>query len=179
MLMARNIEIKASVPDLARIRAKAASLAAGPGQTIEQSDVFFVVPRGRLKVREFADGSGELLAYDRADEAGPKESDYVRVACPDARALVEALSRALPARGTVAKRRELFLAGRTRIHLDQVEDLGAFVELEVVLAEDERIENGVREAHELLRALGIPESALIAGAYIDLLEGQRPAKGLS
>ncbi len=178
MLMARNVEIKARVADLAAIRSRAIALATEPARIIEQMDVFFVVPRGRLKVRSFPDGTGELIAYDRADRPDPKESAFTRVVCSDARALVEGLSRVLRSRGTVVKRRELIMAGRTRIHLDAVERLGSFVELEVVLAEGETVENGAREAHELLDALGIPSAALIAGAYIDLLERLPPAGGV-
>jgi adenylate cyclase class IV len=69
----------------------------------------------------------------------------------------------------VRKRRTLFLAGRTRIHLDRVEELGDFLELEVVLDESEPAEGGVEEAHRLMDALGIDLSRLVAGAYVDLL----------
>ncbi|MGH9146542.1 MAG: class IV adenylate cyclase [Vicinamibacterales bacterium] len=168
--MARNIEIKARVPDLATFRAKAASLASGSKQIINQTDTFFVVSRGRLKVREFSDGSGELISYERANQQGPKESIYTRVACQDARALLQALSSVLPVRGIVAKEREVFLVGRTRVHLDRVENLGYFVELEVVLAPGEPAEQGDQEAHDLLQSLEIPDRALVAEAYIDLLE---------
>jgi len=168
--MARNIEIKARIPDLATIRAKAAALASGPMEIIDQIDTFFVVSQGRLKVRAFSDGSGELISYERTNQQGPKESVYTRVACEDARMLSQALSSVLFVRGIVAKRREVLLIGRTRVHLDRVEDLGCFVELEVVLAAGESVEQGHREAHELLRSLEIPERALVAEAYIDLLE---------
>ncbi len=170
--MARNIEIKAAVSDLAAIRSKALSLGAAPAETIHQTDVFFVVPRGRLKVREFSDGSGELIAYERADREEPKVSTYERVVCPDARALSDTLAAALPICGKVVKRREVLLVGRTRVHLDQVEHLGSFVELEVVMAPDDLVEDGVGEARELLQALGIPQDALVAEAYIDLQEAK-------
>ncbi len=175
--MARNVEIKARVTDLAAVRSRAIALATEPLRNIKQTDVFFVVPHGRLKVREFRDGTGELISYDRADRPGPKASDYTRVVCPDARSLSRALGRVLPERGTVVKRRELLLVGRTRVHLDKVEHLGSFVELEVVLAEGEPVEDGIREADELLDALGIPQSALVPGAYIDLLEKLRATDG--
>jgi predicted adenylyl cyclase CyaB len=168
--MASNIEIKAAVPDLAPIRARAAALASGPAQILEQTDTFFVVPRNRLKVRAFPDGSGELIAYDRPDRSGPKESVYSKVSCGDAPGLVEALGRALPVRGVVSKRREVLLVGRTRVHLDEVRNLGTFVELEVVLEAGEPVERGEREARALLQALHIPESALVSDAYIDMLE---------
>lgn len=172
--MARNIEIKASVPDLARVRSRVSAVATSPVEFIEQTDTFFVPggDRGRLKVREFADGSGELIAYSRPDQTGPKTSTYLRSPCQDASLLVAALAAALPIRAVVRKRRELWLVGRTRVHLDEVERLGTFVELEVVLADDESTEVGDREAHALLALLDISPSALIAVAYVDLLEGR-------
>jgi len=167
--LARNVEIKARVQDLARVRAKVATLATGP-EIVNQTDTFFIVPQGRLKVRAFPDGSGELISYQRDNRPGPKESVYTRVACRDAPALVGALGSVLVVRGVVTKRREVFLAGRTRVHLDEVERLGDFVELEVVLAQDDDVEGGEREAHALLRSLEIPVTALVSEAYIDLLE---------
>ncbi len=168
--MARNIEVKARTGELAAVRARGAALPSGPAEIIDQIDTFFTVPSGRLKVRQFADGTGELIAYERPGRPGPKASTYTRVVCPDAQQLVQALGAVLPVRGRVVKRRELLLAGRTRIHLDQVEHLGSFVELEVVLREDENAAAGEREARELLDALGIPFDALVSEAYIDLLE---------
>ena len=68
--------------------------------------------------------------------------------------------------------RTFFLAGRTRIHLDRVENLGDFLELEVVMADGEATEIGVNVANDLLARLGIARSQLIEGAYVDLLEGR-------
>jgi predicted adenylyl cyclase CyaB len=168
--MARNIEIKAQVPDLDAVRARARSLALNPAEVLQQTDTVFAVSRGRLKVREFSDGTGELISYDRPDDRDPKESVYERYPCRNARALLETLAKALPVRGTVVKRREVFLVGRTRIHLDQVQTLGAFVELEVVLSDGESAEDGKHVARDLCRKLDIPETGLLAPAYIDLLE---------
>jgi adenylate cyclase class IV len=170
--MATNVEIKARVASLDSVRARAASLTSVRGETLTQTDTFFVVPHGRLKVREFPDGSGELIAYSRPDQPGPKESVYTRYACGDAMKLSATLALALTVRGAVVKRRELFLIGRTRVHLDEVEGLGCFVELEVVLREGEDVAQGRREADDLLRALEIPETDLVASAYIDLLAGR-------
>jgi predicted adenylyl cyclase CyaB len=168
--LARNIEIKAAVADPGAVRRLAASIASAPSQLIDQTDTFFIVPRGRLKVRQFADGTGELIAYDRADDAGPKTSNYSIVACSDASQLVEILSKCVPIRGRVVKRRELFLVDRTRVHLDEVEGLGCFVELEVVLKETEPIDAGTREAYDLMDRLGISRDWLVPDAYIDLIE---------
>jgi adenylate cyclase class IV len=166
----RNLEIKARVADLAALRQSVSTLAAAPGTVIEQADTFFVVPRGRLKVREFADGSGELIVYDRPDYAGPKESVYTRVPCANAAGLVRALGAVLPVRGQIRKRREAFIVGRTRVHLDQVERLGSFAELEVVLEDNEPAEAGKADAQALMRTLGFAPDVLVPGAYIDLLE---------
>ncbi len=172
--MGRNVEIKARVRDLAAVRSVAASLASRAGVVIEQADTFFVVPRGRLKIRELAGGSGELIAYERPDDAGPKASDYRLVGCADPAALARALAVVLPVRGHVRKRRELFIVGRTRVHLDEVEQLGSFVELEVVLDDDEPAAAGRLEAEALMKALSISAADLVSGAYIDLLESSHP-----
>jgi predicted adenylyl cyclase CyaB len=168
--VARNVEVKARVQSLDAIRRLVIALTSSPPELISQIDTFFAVPRGRLKVRQFADRSGELIAYDRADQAGPKASSYTVVSCADANALCAVLSRLLAVRGRVVKRRELFLVGRTRVHLDEVERLGSFVELEVVLRDGEPVEDGGTEARELMRRLQIAPECLVSTAYIDLLE---------
>lgn len=166
--MSRNVEIKARVADLAAVERHAAGLATGP-TVIHQDDTFFAGSRGRLKLRELADGSGQLIHYQRPDAAGPKVSDYVLSATLEPATLREALTRAYGVLGRVKKVRRLYMAGRTRIHLDQVEGLGSFVELEVVLREDEAADHGHREAQALMRSLGIGADDCVEGAYLDLL----------
>jgi adenylate cyclase class IV len=168
--MARNVEIKALVRELDAIRTRARSLASSPGEILQQTDTFFAVPSGRLKVREFPDGTGELISYQRPDRRGPRESVYARYPCENAQALSETLGKVLPVRGIVLKMREVFLVGRTRIHLDRVQNLGSFVELEVVLSDGESVEHAEHVALELLQKLEISETGLLAQAYIDLLE---------
>jgi predicted adenylyl cyclase CyaB len=84
--------------------------------------------------------------------------------------LREALSLAYGQAGCVRKHRTLYHVGRTRVQLDRVEELGHFLELEVVLSEGEQSASGVEEAHKLMVALGIAPTQLIEGAYVDLLE---------
>ena len=169
--MPRNVEIKARAADPGRLRALALALADGPPVVIEQTDTFFAAGSGRLKLRVFTDGAGELINYDRPDAAGPKTSRYGIAPVADGAAMLAVLSAALPVRGIVRKRRELLLCGRTRIHLDRVEGLGDFLELEVVLAEDENLAAGEAEAQELMARLGIAPGDLVTGAYVDLLGG--------
>ncbi|WKB51338.1 class IV adenylate cyclase [Eleftheria terrae] len=167
--MARNVEIKARVADLAALEQRVRPLAdQGPVQ-LQQDDTFFRNEAGRLKLREFADGQGELIFYRRADQAGPKCSHYEITRSAEPARLREVLAQALGVTGRVRKRRTLYLIGRTRVHLDEVEGLGSFLELEVVLADGEAEADGEACARDLLAALGIPPAALLAGAYVDLL----------
>ncbi|KNZ31829.1 MAG: adenylate cyclase [Methylibium sp. NZG] len=167
--MPRNIEIKARVADLPALQARVAALAQHGPELIEQDDTFFHCTHGRLKLRAFADGRGELIAYERPDATGPKTSSYLITPTADPDALRATLARSLGEVGRVRKQRVLFLVGRTRIHLDRVEGLGEFLELEVVLRDGEDDRAGVDEAHSLLKQLGVPACELQSGAYIDLL----------
>jgi predicted adenylyl cyclase CyaB len=167
--MPRNVEIKARVGDPLELAQRARQLAGADPEILTQHDVFFHCPNGRLKLRRFADGSGELIAYQRLDARGPKTSHYQVVPCADPEALGAALCAALGVLGEVRKTRRLWLVGRTRVHLDEVDGLGHFVELEVVLGADELATAGEREAARLMAALGIDRAALVAAAYLDLI----------
>ncbi|MBN2172071.1 MAG: class IV adenylate cyclase [Candidatus Krumholzibacteriota bacterium] len=166
--MGRNVEIKARARDAAALRERVAALATAGPETIAQHDTFYPCARGRLKLRRLA-GGGELIHYTRPDAAGPRASDYIVASCADPAALHQTLAGALGTLGDVRKRRELWRAGRTRIHLDAVEGLGDFLELEVALADGEGIDAGEREARRLMAALGVAESDLVPFAYLDLL----------
>lgn len=172
--MPRNIEIKVRVADLATVEARARDIAQAGPEHLRQHDTFFDAPHGRLKLREFHapldDGrTGELIFYQRADLPGLKTSHYRRVPVSESDALREALSAALGTRGEVRKARTVYLAERTRIHLDRVDGLGEFVELEVVLADNDSETGGHAEAERILDALGLREAERLPGAYLDLL----------
>ena len=168
--MPKNIEIKARLADFARTLELARQITGSKPEMIVQEDIFFHCSTGRLKLRVFADKSAELIAYQRDDQHGPKNSDYVITPVADADSMREALQRSLGERAIVRKRRRLFLSGRTRIHLDQVQGLGDFLELEVVMNPGEPAAQGVQEADELMAALEISPEALIEVAYVDLQE---------
>jgi adenylate cyclase class IV len=173
--MPRNIEIKARIASVEQLQPRAAALADQGPTEIAQDDRFYDCPNGRLKLRRFAADRGELIFYQRADEQGPKESFYLRSPTADPDGLHATLAAAWGERGRVVKQRTLYLAGRTRIHLDRVQGLGDFLELEVVLAEDEPADAGVREAHALMARLGVDPSQLVQGAYLDALDPRNPA----
>ena len=167
--MARNVEIKARIASVESLLPKAAPLATEGPFEIRQDDTFFRCESGRLKLRDFLDGSGELIFYRRAVRAGPKESFYIRSATSTPGALRESLALAYGSAGRVVKHRTVFLVGRTRVHLDRVQGLGHFLELEVVLAANEPEAAGIAEAHELMARLGVEADDLVERAYVDLL----------
>jgi len=165
----RNVEIKARIASVEALLPRARALADGEAQLIVQDDVFFHVPSGRLKLREFGDGRAELIHYHRPDTSAARLSDYQRAALPAGAQLREVLEHALGTLGRVRKRRWVLLAGQTRIHLDRVEGLGDFMELEVVLRDGQAEADGVAIAEGLMRDLGLAQAERLAGAYMDLL----------
>jgi predicted adenylyl cyclase CyaB len=171
--MARNVEVKAKVEDADALRDRIEALSDTPVETLDQEDVFFDVPRVRVKVRTFADGPGELIAYERPDETGPAVSSYSVLRTGNPASLKSFLSEILGVRGVVRKRRLLFRIGRARVHLDDVDGLGTFLEVEVVLDDAQSEEEGATVASEILATLGVPDESRIASAYIDLLDRSR------
>jgi predicted adenylyl cyclase CyaB len=169
-VMARNIEIKARIESVEIVAPRVAAIADQGPFKIAQDDAFFRCESGRLKLRVFSQNEGELIYYQRANVSGPKESFYLRSPTSAPESLRNLLCLACGCIGSVRKQRTLFLVGRTRVHLDVVENLGHFLELEVVLADGEPSDAGVREARRLMEKLGIESSQLIDDAYIDLLE---------
>ena len=170
--MDRNVEIKARVNNLKRQRRLVEALADSQPHLIYQEDTFFNCSVGRLKLRTFLNGTGELIHYEREDRAEPTESEYVLCPTNDSETLKEALSNALGVRAVVRKSRRVYVVGRTRIHLDEVEALGYFIELEVVLGPGESQENGIQVVRELMEKLEIRGEDLVKLAYVDLLESE-------
>lgn len=167
--MPSNVEIKASVRDPGRMQALVEKAAGSPVRIIHQEDIFFRSGSGRLKLRILSDDSGELIYYRRPDTVGARISEYTVYRTDSPRQLRTLLAQALGETVTVRKKRELYMAGQTRIHLDEVEDLGTFLELEVVLQPGQNFEEGFRIAGELFEELEIDETDLVACAYSDLI----------
>lgn len=169
--MARNIEIKARIPSVEEVALLAAAMADEGPIDIAQDDTFFHCATGRLKLRTFTDGHGELIYYRRNDQAGPKESFYLRTRVDTPDVLRESLALAWGVAGRVVKHRLLYITGQTRIHLDDVQGLGTFMELEVVLRDDQASADGEREARRIMQHLCIAPDQLVDVAYVDLLRG--------
>jgi homotetrameric cytidine deaminase len=164
---ARNIELKARDPQPARTLELALALGAEDRGEIAQRDTYFAGARGRLKLREQEPGDDELIQYRRSDAREARESDYRRVPVAEAAALREALHEAYGTLVVVDKRRRLLLTDNVRIHLDEVEGLGSFVELEGVLGPGALPPAELTKVERLRAQLEIGE--LEARSYSDLL----------
>jgi adenylate cyclase class IV len=165
----RNIELKARYPVLSEAHRIAAALPAQRIADQQQRDTYFHCAHGRLKLREITGQRAELIWYARADEQGPKASQYYVVPVIDPRGLQSALESAWGLRGVVQKHRAIYLYRHVRIHLDEVIGLGSFLEFEAVL------DPGLNELashellHELQMAFRIAAADLVPVSYGDLI----------
>ncbi|HEY0344204.1 MAG TPA: class IV adenylate cyclase [Solirubrobacteraceae bacterium] len=168
----RNLEIKAIDADPEATFAAALRLGAEDHGMLRQRDTYFHAVQGRLKLREAPPLPAELIAYARAELAGPKVTLYRIVPVADHVALIDALAESLGVRVVVVKVRRLMQWRNVRIHLDRVADLGDFVEIEAVAASPGGLEVERDRVEELCAALGIGEERLVALGYADLLLGR-------
>ena len=166
--MPRNIEIKAKIHDRDHAAALIQVIADGPPEYLEQDDTFFACDAGRLKLR-VCGSQAQLIFYQRPDQTGPVQSFYLISETSEPDTLRDVLGHAYSVTGRVRKQRALYFRGRTRIHLDAVEGLGDFLELEVVLGRGEPGEQGMAEANDILKLLDVSECQLIEAAYFDLI----------
>jgi len=169
----QNLEIKATADSLAAVRRRLGVLEGATRHAIlRQTDWYFRVPKGRLKLR-VAGGSrnGELIAYVRPDKTAARTSEFQRLPTADAAGTRGLFERILGAQCCVRKRREVWLYKNARIHLDTVEGLGQFIEIEAVVTE------GMPQARTLMKelrdVLGIRSGDLLAGSYGELLRSAR------
>ena len=166
--MSNNVEIKAKVQSLTSLENCVKDLCNEDPSEIFQEDIFFKCNNGRLKLRN-SDLLSELIFYKRSDQTDPKKSFYLRSPVESPALIRKVLDQAYGEMGKVRKWRKIYLVEETRIHLDHVENLGDFMEIEVVLSDVEEFEKGVIKIHSLIEKLGIKNSQLIEASYIDLI----------
>ena len=168
--MPKNIEIKARLARISETHALVAAISDTPPQILRQRDTFFRCSHGRLKLREMGEGQAELIFYVRPDSVAATQSDYEISAISEPDALRGVMARALGVTQTVVKTRVLYLVGQTRVHLDSVDGLGDFLELEVVLRPGQDSAEGEIIAADVMSRLGVRADDLCATAYADMLE---------
>ncbi len=165
----RNIELKARDPTPDASLEVCRSLGAEDHGEIVQRDTYFEVATGGLKLREERPGRPHLIQFERTNEPQQRESRYRTIEVDDGAVLCAALAAAIGIRGVVAKRRRLLLWRNVRIHLDCVEQLGSFVELEAVAPPDSDLTHEHGLVAELRVALAITDDRLVELGYAEQL----------
>lgn len=166
----RNVELKAVDPQPGRTLGRALGLGASDQGFLHQRDTYFAVARGRLKLREEAPGEAHLIAYVRPDDdPAVRVSEYRIAPVTEPAAMRDALAAGLGVRIVVDKRRRLLLWEDVRIHLDEVDGLGCFVELEAVAPAESDLDRERGRVARLRDVLDIPDEHLRNGSYADAL----------
>jgi len=165
----RNIELKAHDPNPARTLNACQTLGAEDHGTIWQRDSYLDVPYGGLKLREENPGTPHLIQFERAEQPQQRESRYRIIEVGDPDTLLAALTAAIGLTVVVTKRRHLLLWENVRIHLDDVEHLGTFVELEAVANAGSDLTRERELIQQLRSTLKITDERLVPVGYAKLL----------
>ncbi len=168
-----NIEVKARLSNFELTKSFVEELCGLDHQVLIQEDSYFFCKNGRLKLRKFSDIEGELIFYDRKEEHAAKKSLYSISKTPEPDKLKSVLSYAFNVRGIVNKKRLLFIFKQTRIHLDKVEGLGEFLELEFVMGPRQVNQQGIDQIRYILNFLRIMQNDLLTGGYLEMLENRK------
>jgi len=164
--MPTNLEIKARYQSLLLAKRIATGIGARYVGTLRQTDTYFKLPSGRLKLRENDGKKFELIYYRRANAKRSRYSNYIVVPLLDATAAKQMFRWLYGVSAVVRKKRILFLYRNARIHIDSVDGLGCFVEFEVI------VNRGKKQARELMsilrRSFRIDPFSLVPGSYSDL-----------
>ena len=166
-----NIEIKARVEKLDRMREKVNTLEHTYVGFDHQIDTYFKMANGRLKLRESSLSGPELIFYLRENIIGPKNSVYHKLPVEDPQGLINLLTKMQGIHKIIEKNREIYLYQNVRIHLDDVKNLGNFLEFEAVMNKkynDKNVE--AKKVNYLMDKLGIKDKDLISGSYENLVE---------
>ncbi|OGU32779.1 MAG: hypothetical protein A2X67_12390 [Ignavibacteria bacterium GWA2_55_11] len=176
--MARNLEVKARLASPVAAARVARRLGAVKTAPLYQTDTYFSVADGRLKLREIRGHRSVLIFYRRPDERGTggRWSVYTVVPVEHERNILRRLSLMYGVRVRVKKSRILFQLENARIHIDRVKGLGAFLEFEVI--EEKGRAQANRLYQRLVKAFGIHEEETIAGSYADIMESALASNGL-
>ncbi|MBN1998885.1 class IV adenylate cyclase [candidate division KSB1 bacterium] len=169
----KNLELKAKYGDPEQAHSKAVQLT-NVKKEMYQTDIYFRVPQGKLKLRLCENCPDQLIAYERPAQYDSKMSDYT-IFSTTSDGLSKVLAKCLPIEITIRKQRVVYLWKNVRIHLDDVAGLGFFIEFEAVLSENEK--NGPVQSEKRIQFLKkhfeISQRDLIDCGYYELLKEER------
>ncbi len=164
------VELKAKVNSLEPVRSKLKALKAKHAGTFQQTDIYFDVPKGRLKLRQINSEKTQLIYYERENISKPKRSDIFILEIPESKAFTALLKKILKVKATVKKKREIYWHQRTQIHLDTVDSLGCYVEFERKTPNTQKeVERNSQLLEKLMKTLEINPENLEKLSYSDLV----------
>ena len=164
-----NVEIKAKCNNADSIRSYLLVNNADFKGVDEQTDTYFNVVNGRLKLRE-GNIENNLIFYERTDQAGPKNSHFQLLKIEDAKALKEVLTKSLGVKSVVKKNREIFYIGNVKFHIDEVPGLGSFVEIEAGNITAALTQEQLKEQCDFyMQEFGIMPGDLVDVSYSDMV----------
>ena len=166
----KNIEIKARYTKTVRIHETLKTIEAEFSRTEIQTDTYYNVENGRLKIREIVSGPSQLVHYFRENKAGPRPSWYEIVRLREVKKVKARLLKEHGLLGIVKKKREIWIWENVRIHLDEVDGLGGFIELEAIVDRKEDVKGDEARVRWLMEKIVIKEKDLIAVSYIDMVK---------
>ncbi|MGH7925746.1 MAG: class IV adenylate cyclase [Candidatus Binatus sp.] len=164
----KNLEAKFRLIDLADAETRAVAIGYTRRAILEQRDTFFRVANGKLKLRE-ENGGAVLIFYHRSESGPLMLSNYDLVPVAEPARTLRILADALGTVAVVEKVRTLMMRDNVRLHLDRVARLGAFGEIEAVIADGDDPERSRGAVDELLAALGVTQRGLIHVSYFEML----------
>ncbi len=171
----KNIEIKFRIVSFNELYAFVQKLPEVKNlQALRQTDTYFQVPRGRLKLRQHDSGQAQLIYYERNDITRARESTYQIYQTHNADLLHHLLETSLGIDVTVRKERQLLMFRNVRLHLDRVDKLGEFLELESVIDETTDSHTARKNLNEIRRKLKSFDLIPVAESYSDLLRERNP-----
>jgi adenylate cyclase, class 2 len=172
--MSTNLELKARCASPQGAHERARGLGAAPHGTLMQKDTYFRIPHGRLKLREEDGRTAELIYYERTDETVERWSHFTREPVGEPAGLLRVLSAAFGVLAVVKKRRDLYIFRDARIHIDEVDELGTFVEFEVTGGETPA---SVATMKDLREAFAIGDGDVVKVSYSDMILEKRISGG--
>lgn len=171
----QNIELKAKYSRFAYARKCVLKLGGDHHETIHQTDVYFRIPDGRMKLRYIRGASGYLVFYKRNDNPEPRASEYYIYDTKNPEALEKVLTKAHGMLAKVQKKREVHLIDNVRIHLDDVNGLGQFIEFEAVLSSEKSAVEEKQKLENYMKLFAIDHTKLQAISYLDMVLAQSKA----
>jgi adenylate cyclase class IV len=178
----QNIEFKAELRNLEAARRQCKLIGAERAGQLRQTDTYYRLPDGRLKKREAISGTGpsgrepiQWIFYHRPDRVSPKMSNYTMLTDDQARRRWG--TQGLKPWLAVNKTREVWLIGDVRIHLDQVDDLGIFIEFEALVSRRFDVKMCHAAIAELRDRFGPLIGEPLSASYSDMVQQERVASG--